>query len=116
MRDDRTHLLGRGGSLGAWSCGPRRPSRIASGIFSLIDFLSIAEGHKNPLGSPGQFKQAYLLPRSDPISHRTLARAKDDGPRRASLEHLRRLVRDHADEVDLFGDQDVSEFPGGYRP
>jgi hypothetical protein len=116
MRDDRTPLLGRGGSLGRWSCEPRRPSRIAPGIFSRIDFLTIAEGHKNPLGSPGQFKRACLLPGSNPISHRTSARAEDAAPRRASLEHLRRRTRDPADAVDLFGDHDVSEFPGGYRP
>jgi glyoxylase-like metal-dependent hydrolase (beta-lactamase superfamily II) len=47
-----------------------------------------------------------------PVSQLTRQRADDDGQRRASLEHLRRLVRDHADEIDLFGYHDPTEFPG----
>jgi glyoxylase-like metal-dependent hydrolase (beta-lactamase superfamily II) len=47
-----------------------------------------------------------------PVSQLTRQRADDDGPRRASLEHLRRLARDHGDEIDLFGYHDPTEFPG----
>ena len=38
--------------------------------------------------------------------------ADTDGRRRASLEHLRRLARDHEGEIDLFGYHDPTEFPG----
>ena len=53
-----------------------------------------------------------------PVSVLTAQRADDDAQRRASLEHLRRLARDHADEIDLFGYHDPGEFPeaGGVRP
>jgi glyoxylase-like metal-dependent hydrolase (beta-lactamase superfamily II) len=48
-----------------------------------------------------------------PVSRLTSQRADDDTLRRASLEHLRRLARDHGDEVDLFGYHDPTEFPHG---
>jgi glyoxylase-like metal-dependent hydrolase (beta-lactamase superfamily II) len=48
-----------------------------------------------------------------PISALTRARAVDDGRRRTSLEHLRRLARDHADEIEMFGYHDFGEFPPG---
>jgi glyoxylase-like metal-dependent hydrolase (beta-lactamase superfamily II) len=48
-----------------------------------------------------------------PVSLLTSQRADDDAERRASLEHLKRLIRDHAGEVDLFGYHDYSEFPRG---
>lgn len=46
-----------------------------------------------------------------PISRLAAQRADDDAQRRASLDHLRRLNRDHADEIALFGYHDLSEFP-----
>ena len=46
-----------------------------------------------------------------PVSALTAARADDDHERRASLEHLRRLARDHAGEVEMFGYHDFGEFP-----
>jgi len=48
-----------------------------------------------------------------PVSQLTRQRAEDDSLRRVSLEHLRRLARDHAGEIDLFGYHDPTEFPGG---
>jgi glyoxylase-like metal-dependent hydrolase (beta-lactamase superfamily II) len=48
-----------------------------------------------------------------PVSALTAQRADDDAQRRASLEHLRRLARDHRDEIDLFGYHDSGEFPQG---
>ena len=46
-----------------------------------------------------------------PVSALTARRA-DDNPRRvASLEHLRRLAREHRGEIDLFGYHDFAEFP-----
>jgi glyoxylase-like metal-dependent hydrolase (beta-lactamase superfamily II) len=47
-----------------------------------------------------------------PVSHLAALRADDDGLRRASLEQLRRLHRDHADEVEMFGYHDPGEVPG----
>jgi len=38
-------------------------------------------------------------------------RADDDLARRASLKQIRRLLRDHSDEVTLFGYHDPAEFP-----
>lgn len=52
------------------------------------------------------------LERDDhPVSGLAAQRADDDPGRRASLEHLRRLARDHAAGVDLFGYHDFAEFP-----
>jgi glyoxylase-like metal-dependent hydrolase (beta-lactamase superfamily II) len=52
------------------------------------------------------------LDRDDhPVSALTAQRADDNAKRAASLEHLRRLARDHAAEVDLFGYHDFAEFP-----
>jgi glyoxylase-like metal-dependent hydrolase (beta-lactamase superfamily II) len=48
-----------------------------------------------------------------PVSALTAQRADDNAQRRVSLDHLRRLARDHADEIDLFGYHDSSEFPQG---
>jgi glyoxylase-like metal-dependent hydrolase (beta-lactamase superfamily II) len=49
-----------------------------------------------------------------PVSLLAAQRADDDGQRRASLEHLRRLVREHKDEVDVIGYHDLSELPAQY--
>lgn len=48
-----------------------------------------------------------------PVSELARIRADDDARRRASLTELRRLVRDHAAEVELFGYHDFIEFPPG---
>lgn len=45
-----------------------------------------------------------------PVSAMAAQRADDDASRRASLAHLRRLHRDHADEIEMVGYHDVSEF------
>jgi glyoxylase-like metal-dependent hydrolase (beta-lactamase superfamily II) len=49
-----------------------------------------------------------------PVSHVASQRADDDAQRRASLEHLRRLVCDHGDEVDVIGYHDLMALPAGY--
>ena len=52
------------------------------------------------------------LERDDhPVSALAAQRADDNALRAASLEHLRRLHRDHAGEIDLFGYHDFGEFP-----
>jgi glyoxylase-like metal-dependent hydrolase (beta-lactamase superfamily II) len=49
-----------------------------------------------------------------PVSALAAQRADDDGQRRTSLENLRRLVRDHGDEVHVVGYHDLTELPAGY--
>jgi glyoxylase-like metal-dependent hydrolase (beta-lactamase superfamily II) len=49
-----------------------------------------------------------------PVSRMTAQRSADDRLRRASLEHLRRLAREHGPEVEMFGYHDLTEFPAGF--
>jgi len=49
----------------------------------------------------------------DPVSALAAHRGADDVLRRKSLEALRRLLRDHAGEVEMFGYHDFAEFPAG---
>lgn len=46
-----------------------------------------------------------------PVSALAQMRADADAQRRANIEHLRRLARDHADEITMFGYHDFREFP-----
>ena len=46
-----------------------------------------------------------------PVGHTAAARAADDAKRRASLEQLRRLARDHGEKVRMLGYHDVLELP-----
>jgi glyoxylase-like metal-dependent hydrolase (beta-lactamase superfamily II) len=46
-----------------------------------------------------------------PVSAMTAQRAADDAQRRASLEQLRRLSRDHPEEIEMVGYHDITEFP-----
>lgn len=48
-----------------------------------------------------------------PVSQLAAMRAESDPLRRASLNAIRRLVSDHAGEVEMFGYHDFSEFPVG---
>lgn len=60
------------------------------------------------------YLRAELMMDDHPVSQIAVQRADDDLQRRASLEHLRRLARDHADEVDLIGYHDLTELPAQY--
>ena len=52
------------------------------------------------------------LDRDDhPVSQLAAQRAEENAMRLASLEQIRRLHRDHAGEIDLFGYHDFGEFP-----
>jgi glyoxylase-like metal-dependent hydrolase (beta-lactamase superfamily II) len=57
------------------------------------------------------YLRAELTTDDHPGSALAAMRAQDDGQRRASLEQLRRLHRDHAGEVELFGYHDTGELP-----
>lgn len=46
-----------------------------------------------------------------PVSVLAAQRADDDAIRRASLAEIRRLLRDHGDEIEMLGYHDPSEFP-----
>jgi glyoxylase-like metal-dependent hydrolase (beta-lactamase superfamily II) len=49
-----------------------------------------------------------------PVSSIAAQRADDDGQRRTSLDHLRRLMRDHGEEVEIIGYHDIKELPSNY--
>lgn len=51
-----------------------------------------------------------------PVSALASLRADDDPLRRSSLSQLRRLARDHADEIQMFGYHDFTEFPPDATP
>ena len=51
-----------------------------------------------------------------PVSQLAAMRADDDAKRRSSLADLRRLERDHAEEVELLGYHDFTEFPREWVP
>lgn len=59
------------------------------------------------------YLRAELASDDHPVSALAALRADDDVARRASLAALRRLSRDHAGEVELFGYHDFTEFPTG---
>jgi glyoxylase-like metal-dependent hydrolase (beta-lactamase superfamily II) len=59
------------------------------------------------------YLRAELTDDHHPVAAVSAARAMDDTARRASLAHLRRLARDHAGQIDLFGYHDPAEFPAG---
>jgi glyoxylase-like metal-dependent hydrolase (beta-lactamase superfamily II) len=60
------------------------------------------------------YLRAELTQDDHPVSALAAQRADDDAQRRASLDHLRRLVRDHGDEVQVIGYHDLTELPAGY--
>jgi glyoxylase-like metal-dependent hydrolase (beta-lactamase superfamily II) len=72
------------------------------------------------------YLRAELSTDDHPVSALASLRADDDALRRESLAVLRRLARDHADDVEMFGYHDFAEFPpggadggpapSGYRP
>lgn len=76
--------------------------------------VAIAQGDRWVLHvGDAYYLRVELTTDGHPVSRLTTARADDDGQRRASLEHLRRLAREHADEITLFGYHDPDEFPHG---
>lgn len=61
------------------------------------------------------YLRAELTADDHPVSQLAAKRADDDGQRRTTLEHLRRLVRDHGDEIDIFCYHDLTELPAEYE-
>ena len=60
------------------------------------------------------YLRAELTTDDHPVSQVAIQRAYDDGQRRASLQELRRLVREHSKEVDMIGYHDLTELPAHY--
>ncbi len=58
------------------------------------------------------YLRVELATDAHPVSRLAAQLADDDARRKASLEELRRLHRDHAGEVELFGYHDAGELPG----
>ncbi|HVJ69299.1 MAG TPA: MBL fold metallo-hydrolase, partial [Caulifigura sp.] len=57
------------------------------------------------------YLRAELTTDDHPVTALAAQRADDDALRRASLEQLRRLFHDHADEFTLLGYHDITELP-----
>lgn len=57
------------------------------------------------------YLRAELATDEHPVSGLAATRADDDELRRAALEELRRLARNHAGEIDLVCYHDASELP-----
>jgi glyoxylase-like metal-dependent hydrolase (beta-lactamase superfamily II) len=58
------------------------------------------------------YLRAELETDDHPVSQIAAQRADDDAQRRRSLDQLRRLWRDHREQVDLVGYHDLTELPG----
>lgn len=56
------------------------------------------------------YLRAELFTDDHPVSHLAAQRADDNASRLASLNELRRLVRDHGDEIEMCGYHDFTEF------
>jgi len=75
--------------------------------------VAISQGNRWVLYVGDTYYLGVELTQDDhPVSVLTTMRADDNEQRLATIEPLRRLVRDHADEITMFGYHDVSEFPG----
>lgn len=57
------------------------------------------------------YLRAELTDDNHPVSAIAAQRADDDTQRRSSLDKLRRLFRDHSQDIDLVGYHDLSELP-----
>lgn len=60
------------------------------------------------------YLRAELTVHDHPVSVIAAQRAEDDSLRRASLESLRGIQRDHGSEVSTIGYHDLTELPSGY--
>lgn len=57
------------------------------------------------------YLRAELTTDDHPVSQMAAQRADNDDQRKVSLQHLRRLLRDHSDSVDLVSYHDLTELP-----
>jgi len=61
------------------------------------------------------YLRAELTMDDHPVTQIAAQRAEDDGQRRSSLQTLRRLQREHGDEIEMVGYHDLSELPANYQ-
>jgi len=74
--------------------------------------VAVQQGGRWLLHAGDAYYLKVELERDDhPVSALAAQRAEDNAQRLASLEHLRRLTRDHSGEVEMFGYHDFTEFP-----
>ncbi|MDX1964151.1 MAG: MBL fold metallo-hydrolase [Pirellulales bacterium] len=99
-----------------------RPLPLALGVgCALIPLFGHTHGHCGVAIRTGDrwllhvgdayYLRAELAIADHPVSALAQLRADDDVQRRSSLEILRRLARDHQDQIELCGYHDFTEFP-----
>ena len=77
--------------------------------------VAVRQEHRWLLHAGDAYYLRAELTRDDhPVSLLAAQRADDDALRRTSLEHLRRLLRDHSEEVEIIGYHDLTELPAQY--
>jgi glyoxylase-like metal-dependent hydrolase (beta-lactamase superfamily II) len=77
--------------------------------------VAIQQGDKWLLHVGDSYYLREELTRDDhPVSSIAIQRADDDAQRRNSLAHLRRLMREHGEEVEMIGYHDLKELPDNY--
>ena len=105
-----------------WFGLPARPVPLGlSAEVLLIPLFGHTHGHcgvaiRQPRGWLLHAGDAYYLRvetvrDDDPVSQLATLRADDNAQRLDSLAQLRRLLRDHADEIEIFGYHDPHELP-----
>jgi glyoxylase-like metal-dependent hydrolase (beta-lactamase superfamily II)/RimJ/RimL family protein N-acetyltransferase len=109
-----------------WFGSPAAEVRTAAGEVLLVSLPGHTAGHCGVAVRDGKrwllhvgdayYLRAELDADDQPVSQLAAARADDDPLRRVTLTHLRRLHRDHAGAVSLFGYHDFTEFPAGWPP
>ncbi|MFO0848458.1 MAG: MBL fold metallo-hydrolase [Gemmataceae bacterium] len=114
-------------SADRWFGLEARPLALACGVEAvLVPLFGHTRGHCGVAVRDGgrwllhvgdaYYLRVELATDDHPVSALATLRADDDAARRDSLAALRRLARDHAAEVELFGYHDFTEFPPGSLP
>jgi glyoxylase-like metal-dependent hydrolase (beta-lactamase superfamily II) len=114
-----------GSSLQSWFGLEARPVELGfSSEVLLVPSFGHTRGHCGVAVQQGDrwllhvgdayYLRAELTTDDHPVSLLATKRADDDLQRRASLECLRRLMRDHGDKVDVIGYHDLTELPANY--
>lgn len=114
-------------SAGRWFGLEARPLTLGCGVEGvLVPLFGHTRGHCGVAVRDGgrwllhvgdaYYLRVELSTDDHPVSALATLRADDDAARRDSLAALRRLARDHAAEVELFGYHDFTEFPPGSLP
>lgn len=105
-----------------WFGVEARPLALGfSSAVLLIPLFGHTEGHCGIAVQQGErwllhagdayYLRAELTSDDHPVSAMAAQRADNDERRRASLSELRRLLREHGDEIDITGYHDITELP-----